>query len=453
MGSKAKWEYFRVVYERYRKSERAGKKVMLDEFCRNTGYNRKYAIRLLNGAPPGKERGPARRARRVSYGHQALSILAAVWEAAGYPWSVRLKALLPDWLPWIRQHYRPSAAVEKQLLGISARQIDRRLRAKKQAQRRRIYGRTKPGCLLKHQIPVKTDSWDVKTPGLAEIDLVSHSGNSGAGDFAQSLNLTNIYTGWTESRALLGKSQVAVQQALEEIRSRLPFRLLGLDSDNGSEFINWHLRHWCEENQIQLTRGRPYKKDDNAHVEQKNWTHVRKLLGWERYDSPTAVTAINDLYRQELRLWLNLYLPSVKLVKKVRVGSKVRRVYDAAQTPLQRILASGRGDTKRVAELKKLRLSMDPFRLGQQIDEKLQRIYPMANQRLSPKPDQANGEARTRENPQPRHRQNGKRKSNEKTYHPELRNKGWGKRASNAGPLPPGPLAPAHGYISNVSTT
>jgi len=123
LGSKAKWEYFRVVYERYRKSERAGKKVMLDEFCRNTGYNRKYAIRLLNGAPPGKERGPARRARRVSYGHQALSILAAVWEAAGYPWSVRLKALLPDWLPWIRQHYRPSAAVEKQLLGISARQI------------------------------------------------------------------------------------------------------------------------------------------------------------------------------------------------------------------------------------------------------------------------------------------------------------------------------------------
>jgi integrase-like protein len=172
--------------------------------------------------------------------------------------------------------------VEEQLLGISARQIDRRLRAKKQAQRRRIYGRTKPGCLLKHQIPVKTDSWDVKTPGFAEIDLVSHSGNSGAGDFAQSLNLTDIYTGWTETRALLGKGQVAVQQALEEIRSRLPFDLLGLDSDNGSEFINWHLRHWCEENQIQLTRGRPYKKDDHAHVEQKNWTHVRKLLGWDR---------------------------------------------------------------------------------------------------------------------------------------------------------------------------
>jgi hypothetical protein len=158
---------------------------------------------------------------------------------------------------------------------------------------------------------------------------------------AHSLNLTDIHSGWTESRALLGKSQVAVQQALDEIEKGLPFRLLGVDSDNGSEFINWHLKSWCEQKKIQLTRGRPYKKDDNAHVEQKNWTHVRKLLGWERYDSPAAVDAINDLYRHELRLWLNLYLPSVKLVKKVRVGSKVRRVYDAAQTPLERVLACG----------------------------------------------------------------------------------------------------------------
>jgi hypothetical protein len=158
---------------------------------------------------------------------------------------------------------------------------------------------------------------------------------------AHSLNLTDIHSGWTESRALLGKSQVAVQQALDEIEKGLPFRLLGVDSDNGSEFINWHLKSWCEQKKIQLTRGRPYKKDDNAHVEQKNWTHVRKLLGWERYDSPAAVDAINDLYRHELRLWLNLYLPSVKLVKKIRVGSKVRRVYDAAQTPLERVLACG----------------------------------------------------------------------------------------------------------------
>jgi hypothetical protein len=237
---------------------------------------------------------------------------------------------------------------------------------------------------LKHHIPVKTDSWDVATPGFAEIDLVSHSGNSGEGEFAHTLNLTDIHTGWTESRALLGKGQAGVQQALEEIQGSLPFRLLGLDSDNGSEFINWHLQRWCKQSQIQLTRGRPYKKDDNAHIEQKNWTHVRKLLGWERYDSRAAVEAINDLYRHELRLWLNLYLPSVKLVKKVRVGSKVRRVYDAAQTPFERVLASASAHPDQVAALKKLRSSRDPFHLGKMIERKIEGIYAMANSRLSP---------------------------------------------------------------------
>ncbi|HTT23115.1 MAG TPA: hypothetical protein VMG82_29575 [Candidatus Sulfotelmatobacter sp.] len=385
MGSKAKWEYFRVVYERYHKSARQAKKLILDEFCRNTGYNRKYGIRRLNGPPPGKEPERPRPARRPSYGHQVLMILTAIWEAAGYPWSVRLKALLPEWLPWIRKRYRLTPQLEEQLLRISARQIDRRLQGKKKAWRRRMYGRTKPGSLLKHPIPGKTDSWDVKTPGFAEIDLVSHSGNSGAGEFAQSLNLTDIHTGWTETRALLGRGQDAVRQALDEMAGVLPFRLQGLDSDNGSEFINWHLKGWCDAKKIQLTRGRPYKKDDNAHVEQKNWTHVRKLLGWDRYDSAAVVEAINDLYRHDLRLWLNLYLPSVKLVKKTRVGSRLRRVYDHAQTPLHRVLASGKAEVTRVAELQKLRLLLDPFQLGKQIDEKLQRIYAMANRRLSPK--------------------------------------------------------------------
>jgi hypothetical protein len=182
----------------------------------------------------------------------------------------------------------------------------------------------------------------------------------------------------------LGKSRVVVQQALDEIEGVLPFRLLGVDSDNGSEFINCHLKRWCEQKQIQLTRGRPYKKDDNAHVEQKNWTHVRKLLRWERYDSGAAAEAINDLCRHELRLWMNLYLPSVKLVKKVRVGSKVRRVYDAAQTPMERVLAGAQAKPERVAELKRLRQSLDPFQLGKLIDQKLQ-IYDLANWRLSPK--------------------------------------------------------------------
>ena len=165
----------------------------------------------------------------------------------------------------------------------------------------------------------------------------------------------------------------------------LPFQLLGLDSDNGSEFINWHLKAWCERKQIQLTRGRPYKKDDNAHIEQKNWTHVRKLLGWERYDTQNAVDAMNDLYRRELRLWLNLYLPSVKLLKKIHVGSKLRRVYDGPKTPFERVMTSKQGDAAQLTMLKELRTSLDPFQLAKVIDRKLERIYRLANRRLSPK--------------------------------------------------------------------
>jgi len=288
-------------------------------------------------------------------------------------------------MPWMRKRFRLSAATERQLLSISPRQIDRRLRAKKTQRKRRIYGRTKPGHLLKHHIPVKTDSWEVTSPGFTEVDLVSHSGNSGAGEFAHTLNVTDIHTTWTESRAVLGRGQATIEGALQEVEKALPFRLLGVDSDNGSEFINWHLQAWCQRKGIQLTRGRPYKKDDNAHVEQKNWTHVRKLLGWDRYDSLAAVEALNDLYRHELRLWLNLFLPSVKLVKKVRVGSKLRRVYDTPQTPLQRVASSPQAHAARVAELQSLRESLNPFALAKAIDQKLEHIYELANRRLSPK--------------------------------------------------------------------
>ncbi len=386
MGQKAKWEYFRAIYERYRRADRKAKQAILSEFCINTRYHRKYAIRLLNGPPPGKRPCGAERKRRgVSYGQQTVSILTGVWEAAGYPWSVRLKALLPIWMPWIRRRFRVSQEIEHQLLRISPRQMDRRLRAQKTRLKRRIYGRTKPGTLLKHHIPIKTDSWGVEVPGFTEVDLVSHSGNSADGEFAHSLNVTDIHTTWTESRAVLGRGQAAVLQGFEEIERALPFGLRGIDSDNGSEFINWHLEAWCAQRKIQFTRGRPYKKDDNAHVEQKNWTHVRKLLGWDRYDSREAVEAINDLYRNELRLWLNLYLPSVKLVKKVRVGSKLRRVYDAPQTPFQRVLTSRQGEPAQLATLRKVLQSLDPFQLAKGIDRKLERIYQLANRRRSPK--------------------------------------------------------------------
>jgi len=231
LGNKGRWEYLRAIYERYRTAGRKSKKVILNEFCANTGYHRKYAIRLLNRPRPEKRRRPPRR-RGMSYGQETLAVLTAVWEAAGYPWSVRLKALLPWWMPWIRKRFRLRPEVEKQLLKISARQIDRRLKAAKTQRRRRIYGRTKPGYLLKHHIPVKTDRWDVQSPGFTEVDLVSHSGNSASGEFGHTLNVTDIHTTWTESRAVLGRGEEAVQRALNEIAGRLPFRLLGVDSDN-----------------------------------------------------------------------------------------------------------------------------------------------------------------------------------------------------------------------------
>ncbi|HEV2730207.1 MAG TPA: transposase family protein [Terriglobales bacterium] len=385
MGNKGRWEYLRAIYERYKGAGREAKQVILNEFCANTKYNRKYAIRLLNGPPPEKQRARQERRRGLSYGPEVLSILTAVWAAAGYPWSLRLKALLPLWMPWIRKRYKMSAAIEHQLLTMSARQMDRRLQAKKTKLRRRIYGRTKPGYLLKHHIPIKTDSWDVHKPGFTEIDLVSHSGNSADGEFAHTLNVTDIHSTWTESRAVLGRGETAVQQALDAVASALPFSLLGVDSDNGSEFINWHLKSWCDRKKIQMTRGRPYKKDDNAHIEQKNWTHVRKLLGWERYDTSNAVAALNDVYGHELRLWMNLYLPSVKLVKKVRVGSKLRRVYDGPRTPFERVLASPQAHADRVAELQSVLKTLNPFQLAQVIDRKLQQIYRLANRRQSPK--------------------------------------------------------------------
>lgn len=383
MSQQAKWESLHAIYPRYHEASPLDKQRILDEFCQVAGYHRKSALRLLNGSPPGRPRRPRRR-RAPTYGPQVIRLLVAIWEAAGYPWSLRLKALLPLWLPWARKHFTLSPQLEVQLLALSPRQMDRRLGPHKRTLKRRLYGRTKPGTLLKHHIPIKTDHWDVTTPGFSEIDLVSHSGDAAEGEFIHSLNLTDIHTAWVETRAVMGKGQAGVQQALDEMRTALPFRLQGIDSDNGSEFINDHLYRYCQTQHIQFTRGRPYKKDDNAHVEQKNWTHVRKLLGYVRYDSPQALELMNDLYRHELRLFQNLFLPSVKLRKKIRVGARVRRVYDRPQTPLERVLASPDAAPVKVAQLTALREQLDPFVLAQTIDHKLERLYALASHSRRP---------------------------------------------------------------------
>ena len=219
MGRKSRWDYLKTIYVRYHKVSKRLRAQMLDEFCQVCDYNRKYAIRLLNGPAPQKNQGDRTPGASAGLRCQGVSSLTAIWEAAGYPCSVRLKALLPLWLPWAIKRMALTAPVQKQLLMISPPTIDRRLKGKRGQLKKRLYGRTKPGTLLKHHIPIKTDNWDVKTPGFTEIDLVSHSGNSASGEFLHSLNVTDIHTTWVESRAVMGKSQIGVLSAMQDIES------------------------------------------------------------------------------------------------------------------------------------------------------------------------------------------------------------------------------------------
>jgi transposase InsO family protein len=369
-------EALRAYRKCYMQASRRERTAVLNEFCRLSRYHRKYAIALLR-QPADDAVGPPRRRRGPTYSGAAVRVIAAIWTAAGYPWSQRLKALLPLWLPWARGHLPGlTADLERPILAISARQMDRRLAPLKRRLKRRLYGRTKPGVLLKHQIPVHAEPWAVAEAGYAEIDLVSHSGPSAQGEFAYTLNLTDVHTGWCESRAVLGRGEEGVVAALDAIRRALPFPLRAIDSDNGSEFINHHLLGYCRDHQIRFTRGRPYKKNDNARVEQKNWTHVRRLLGWERYDSPQAVRALNDLYGGGLRLMMNLFQPSVKLQQRRRVGARLCRRYEPARTPFDRLRDAypHRPLPGPLHILAVLRDRTDPFVLARSIQQQLDHL-------------------------------------------------------------------------------
>lgn len=379
MGSQWKWGYMKTMYVRYSKvKDRKEKSSILDEFCRTYDCHRKHALRLLNGPPPGKTK-PAKKNRKPFYTNRVIDIVETVWKASGYLWSHRLKIAIVLWMPWIEQRFKLTTQEHAQLLSISAPQIDRRLKSKKQWIRKQVYGSTRPGSILKHQIPVKTDSWNIRLPGYIETDLVSHCGGSAFGDFAHTVNWTDILTQWVERRAVMGKGRHAVLQALVYMQQAMPFDLRGIDSDNGSEFINFHLYKYCLDNKIQFTRSRPYKKDDNAHIEQKNWTHVRQLLGYLRYDTLEVIDAINQLYTHELRIFQNYFQPSVKLVKKITTGSKVKKIYDAPKTPFQRLVSSGKGNPLAIKSFHTLAKQFNPFDLSSIIEEKLETIFSMAS--------------------------------------------------------------------------
>ena len=384
MAGERMQKMLKVYRKRYGRASRAEKGRMLTELCAVTGYHRKYMIALLHGLDAASEK-PGRRRRGATYCAAAIRVIGVIWKAAGYPCGERLKAMVPQWLPWANRHGGAvTPALEGQIRSISARQIDRRLAVQKRAQKRRLYGHTKPGTLLKHHIPVKTECWDVREPGFTEMDTVSHSGPSATGEFLHSLNMTDIHTGWVETRAVMGCGERGVVEALESIRRGLPFALRAVDSDNGSEFINYHLFRYCGLHRLQFTRGRPNKKNDNAHIEQKNWTHVRKIFGWDRYDTRPVLGAMNDLYEHELRLMMNLFQPSVKLVGKQRVGARVHRTYDAPQTPLDRLAAfyqtAGKPLPASVKQLLALRAGLDPFALADAIEHKLARIESLRQQ-------------------------------------------------------------------------
>mgnify|MGYP001566021862 CR=1 FL=1 len=378
MSPLARREYVRHMQGRYRRvGTRSEKSRLLTEVSENMGWRRKHAIRAMNGKIVDSDK-PWRK-REPLYPEKLVRILETVWEDGQYPWSVRLKELVALWIGWIRRRWKLTPAEERQLLAMSAATIDRRLAPYKRQASRKIYGKTKPGRWLRRTIPIQTESWNVPEPGWLEIDTVSHSGASAEGLWAYTVNQTDLFSGWTECRAVLGKSAHEVKTAIDEMRQDLPFELKGLDSDNGEEFINWILDRYCRDGKVQRFRSRPYKKNDQAHIEQKNWTHVRKLIGYDRYDTQAAVDAMNDLYRHEWRLFCNLFLPSVKLAQKIRVGAKIKRVYSKAQTPLDRLLASDKGDRVKLEKLRQLRETLNPFELSAAVNKKLAAIWALAS--------------------------------------------------------------------------
>ena len=366
-----KHTYMTKIHPRYQVASRRQKKVILDEFCQTYRCHRKHALRLLNGAAPAKELPRHGGGRKRVYGPYVIKVLEGVWEASHYLWSSRLKAAIPIWMPWIKKRFILTPLQEKQLRRISPATIDRHLASLKRRLRRKTYGTTKPGTLLKSMIPIQTEAWDVRVPGYLEVDTVAHCGNSAEGLFVSTLDTTDFDTTWSERRAILGKGEAAVVEAMIDIEKALPFPFRGLDSDSGGEFVNGSLLRFCQDRRARFTRSRPYKKDDNAHIEQKNWTHVRKLFGYARFDSEKAKEAINDLYKNELRLFQNVFQPSVKLLKKIRKGARITRIYDKPKTPWQRVLVSKYADPLKVKELQRQIIGLDPFVLSEIIDKKL----------------------------------------------------------------------------------
>jgi hypothetical protein len=368
-------EYAEAIKARYGKSTKAGKSKILDEFTKTTGLHRKAAIRLLNHRSSAL--GRKRSGRPPRYGIVVVEALRVVWEASDRLCSKRLHPFLPELLEVMRKcgESKMTVEIEEELCRMSPATIDRLLHPWKLKSGRHSFSATRPGSLLRSAIPIRTFAdWQENRPGFIEVDLVAHCGESLDGFYLNTLMAVDVATGWSEFIGVWGKGQQRVGTSIHQIRGRLPFPLLGLDSDNGSEFINHDLARWCQHEGITFTRSRPYKKNDNCFVEQKNGAIVRRVIGRDRYSSKQAYETLNRIYYL-LRLYINFFQPVMKLVSNTRHGARVHRVYDTAQTPYQRVLKSGVLTEASKAQLASTYAHLNPVRLLKQVNDNVEHLW------------------------------------------------------------------------------
>lgn len=381
MHMATKHELTREVLPRYLRSTKTTKTQILDELCANTGYARKYAIQKLwdfQARTPAERELRPRQGRKTRYGPECVPPLKAIWELLDFPCGKRLRPYLPEIVTKLEAcgEFRVLPDVRTKLLAMSKNTIDRLLATARRVRRRKAQCTTKPGTLLKREIPVRQELWPAETvPGYSELDLVAHCGGTTAGDYVSTLTKTDIATTWVEHGAVLGRSQSRTIALLEGIEARQPFPSLGIDPDNDGQFINWHLKKWCDERGIQFTRSRPYRKNDNAHVEQKNWSTVRQLLGYRRLETERQCRLLHRLYAGPLRDWQNFFQPTLKLREKVWVGARVIRRHDTARTPYQRVLESAHVPEHKKAALRQHYATLNPVRVKREIDAILEQLF------------------------------------------------------------------------------
>ena len=392
----------REIARRYQKSSKKQRGKILDEFTALMDYNRTYASHILSNWGKkvflkrggeavavifGEVRRKTKRHRQRHYEGKVVSVLRSIWMISDYLCGKRLAPLLKE-IPPILEKFREiklDAKTRKKLLKVSPATIDRLLRGDKKKLMLKSRARTKPGTLLKHQIPIRTFSeWDNMRPGFTEADLVGHDGGDAHGEFAYTLNLTDVCTGWEEMEAIRNRAQKWAFEAITTIEERLPFMLLGLDSDNDSAFINAHLVNYCDERQITFTRSRPYRKNDNCFVEQKNYSVIRRAVGYLRYDMAEELNTLNELYRY-LRLYVNFFQPVMKLKEKTRIGSKVKKKYDIPRTPYQRVLESKHIDSAIKRRLKRQYKKLNPAELKRTITKLQNKLLELATSKANTK--------------------------------------------------------------------